>query len=82
MFWECDMVGVVCWGIICGAHVMFWLGSEDNTQQGRDSKSAKQQSITKHEKGFLQKLKDVFWKDEEKEPKVEEILDKDKHKMS
>ncbi len=63
-------------------------GSRDNTKQGapnnKDNNSNKQQQrpTVKHEKGFLQKLKDVFWKDEEKKLKVEEIVDegKDRHK--
>ena len=58
------------------------LGSEDSTQSGdqankQQQQRRKQQSVTKHEKGFLQQLRDVFWKPKEKEPKVE-VLDRDK----
>jgi len=54
-------------------------GSEDNARTGNQAnkQQRKKQSVTKYEKGFLQKLRDVFWKPKEKEPKVE-VLDKDK----
>lgn len=60
--------------------VWFAPGSEE---EGGPITHAKQQqpATTQQERGFLQKLKDVFWKPEETEPQVEEIK-KDSQKMN
>ncbi len=63
-------------------------GQEDQGQQqeqhkgsGPEQQEQRQPTVHQEEKGFLQKLKEVFWKPEDKEPEVEEIR-KDRQKIS
>ena len=57
-----------------------WSGSEEGGPLAHCTTRQQQPSTQVSEKGFLQRLKDVFWKSEETEPQVKEV-DQESQKM-